>query len=135
MFKATVVIASLCAALALGVPSVAGAKGPGGTPTSPSSISVAPSADGTAPHWNGLVSFDIATTATAEPYVNLQCFQGGVLVGQGWAGYFDGALGSRSIGLSSPQWTSGAADCVAYLDKYTRRGWQQLASTSFHVIG
>jgi hypothetical protein len=82
--------------------------------------------------YGGTVTFDIATTA-AYPYVNLKCYQNGVLVSQSWAGFFDGALGNRTFRLYSPQWTGGAADCTANLDIKTNNKWKVLASTSFHV--
>ena len=56
--------------------------------------------------------------------------QNGVIVAQGWNGYFDGSITSRNFGLYSSAWTSGSADCTAYLTTPT---WSQLASTSFHV--
>ncbi|HEX4774874.1 MAG TPA: hypothetical protein VH234_05135 [Candidatus Saccharimonadales bacterium] len=81
------------------------------------------------------VTFTISTTATTTPYVALQCFQNGALVLNGRDGYFDGAIGNRTFGLSSPTWTSGAANCTANLitppssnGKYTI-----LATTSFQV--
>jgi hypothetical protein len=82
------------------------------------------------PNWNDVVSFDIATTATTQPWVHLICSQNGVVVAQGWAGYFDGALGGRTFGLSSPSWPSGAADCKANLETGTG---SVLGSTTFHV--
>ena len=68
-----------------------------------------------------------------NPYVDLQCFQNGVLVAEGWRGYFDGSLDTPNFGLYGGGWMSGAADCTAYLATSTRRGMQRLASTSFHV--
>jgi len=85
------------------------------------------------PNHGDIVMFNVTTTATTQPYVTMECFQNGVLVGAGSRGYFDGSLDSRNFGLSSPQWMSGAADCNAYLNMSTGRGMQQLASTSFHV--
>ena len=83
-----------------------------------------------APNWGDVVTFDIATTATTQPWVHLICVQGGVTVAQGWDGYFDGALGGRNFGLSSPSWPGGAADCTARLETGTG---SVLGSTSFHV--
>jgi hypothetical protein len=82
------------------------------------------------PNWGDIVTFDIATTATTEPWVHLSCSVNGTVVATGWDGYFVGSLTSRTFGLYSPQWTSGAADCVAYL---TTPQWSVLGSTSFHV--
>ena len=85
--------------------------------------------NGTA-NWSDVVSFDIATSSTTQPWVHLVCSQGGTVVAQGWAGYFDGALGGRTFGLASPSWPGGAADCVARLETGTG---SLLGSTSFHV--
>lgn len=82
------------------------------------------------PNWNDVVTFDISTTSTTSPYVHLICSQNGVVVAQGWAGYFDGALGGRNFGLSSPSWTSGAASCKANLETSTG---SVLASTTVNV--
>ena len=76
------------------------------------------------------VTFQVSTTATTEPWVNLKCYQGRALVAEGWNGYFDASLTGRNFGLSSPKWTGGAADCTAYV---TTPQWVVLGSTSFHV--
>jgi len=90
------------------------------------------STDGLA-HWGQQVTFNISTDATAYPYVNLKCYQNGNLVAEGWAGFFNGALGDRTFGLYSPQWTGGAANCTAWLDMYSNGKWTQLASTGLQV--
>src|SRR5438552_18581210 len=61
------------------------------------------------PRYGDVVTFNVSTDATAYPYVNVKCYQDGDLVGEGWAGFFDGALGDRTFGLDSPRWTAGAA--------------------------
>lgn len=115
-----------------------GGKSGGGGSTGSSSITLAPlvfDANGNGlPNYGDVVTFNVSTTATDRPFVNLQCFQNGVLVANGWNGYFEGALNtSRDFGLSSAVWRSGAAECTAWLDMSTNRGWRHLASTSFHV--
>ncbi|TMK27893.1 MAG: hypothetical protein E6G64_11230 [Actinobacteria bacterium] len=85
------------------------------------------------PRYGDLVTFNVSTDETAYPFVNLKCYQNGDLVAEGWAGFFDGALGDRTFGLYSPQWTGGAADCTAWLNMYSHGKWRQLVSTSFHV--
>jgi hypothetical protein len=128
--------ASACLALA---PAAGAAKsaghGAGETTTSSSSISlvVLNSPDGL-PHWGGEVVFNVSTTATEQPFVNLVCYQNGTRVLNSWHGYFEEALTTtRNFGLASGAWQGGAADCTAWLDMDTKRGWKQLASTSFHV--
>lgn len=127
---------ALAAVLALSGTAFASNNGGGPNKSSSSSITlVVPIgvAAPTGPNYGGTVTFNVSTTATQYPYVNLQCFQNNALVGQGWAGFFAGALGSESFGLYAPQWTSGAADCTAWLDMSVNGHWKVLASTSFHV--
>ncbi len=109
----------------------------GGTSSGGGSISLAPmvvdaNGDGL-PSFGDTVTFNISTTAT-QPYVNLVCSQNGVQGYDTWRGYFAGSLDtSWNFTLGSGGWTSGAADCTAWLGMYTRQGFQRLASTSFHV--
>ena len=110
-----------------------GSTAGGGTISLSSPITVDKNGNGLA-NWGDIVQFDIATTATSTPYVDLKCYQNGVLVAEGWRGYWDGSLDYRTFGLYGGSWGSGAADCTAYLDAPTSRGgMKQLASTSFHV--
>lgn len=116
----------------------AGKPGGGGSTGGTSSISLTTplvyDANGNGvPNWRDTVRFTVSTTATTQPYVDLQCFQNGVLVAEGWRGYFDESLDTPNFGLYGGGWMSGAADCTAYLATSTRRGMQRLASTSFHV--
>jgi len=80
------------------------------------------------------VTFAISTTATDYPFVHLRCYQAGLLVLDGWQGFFPTALGNEWFYLGpTPAWSSGSASCTADLDKSTKRGWSVLASTSFDV--
>lgn len=82
----------------------------------------------------GRVTFDVSTTATDYPYVHLMCYQSGALVAEGRQGFFPTALGNEWFTLGpTPAWQSGAADCTANLEKWTKRGWSVLGATSFHV--
>jgi hypothetical protein len=136
MFRGIAVLA------AIGVLALAGTAtaGKGGAPAkSESSISLvvvgtaAFAAASTSAHYGDQVTFDISTSETPYPYVNLKCFQNGAMVGQAWEGFYAGALADRMFTLWSPQWSGGPADCTATLNKPTKRGWQELASTSFTV--
>jgi hypothetical protein len=82
------------------------------------------------PNWADTVTFNVSTSATTQPWVNLKCTQNGKVVAQGWNGYFAGSLTGTNFQLASPTWSGGAADCTAYLTTPT---WSVLASTSFHV--
>ena len=126
MLRTATCIASIAAALALGAPAAQAA------PPAKSSSSISLPA-GVSPSWGDSIKFEVSTTVTDKPYVEVNCWQGGVLVGQGWAGYFADALGDGSFGLYSSTWTSGAADCTAWVEDYAGGRWKKLASTSFHV--
>jgi len=110
-----------------------GGKNPPGTSTISLAAPVGAATTSGWPHYGDIIRFNVSTTATTSPYVNLNCYQNGNLVAVGWAGYFDGALGTGDFGLYSPQWTGGAANCTANLDMRTSKGWKVLASTSFDV--
>jgi hypothetical protein len=130
--RRAVLLTALAALLALPASASAakGSKSPkphGGTATI--NLVLLDSTDGL-PHYNQWVTFDIATTATTQPWVDLKCFQNGVLVSEEWNGFFDGSLTGRDFGLASPMWTGGAADCTAWV---TNPDWTPLGSTSFHV--
>jgi len=134
-----VVLVLAVLALALVPTAVAGKGGNGGKPGGgSSSISLAPlvyDANGNGvPNHGDTVTFNVSTTATNQPYVNLLCYQNGVLGYNSWRGYFAGSLDTNwNFVLGSGGWTSGAADCTAWLGMYTKQGFQRLASTSFHV--
>lgn len=140
MFKLSVCIASVAGALALATPALAANGHGGGGSAGSSSISLvvlspagAAGSLTTSPSYGDQVTFDVSTTETAYPYVNLLCYQGRTLVAEGWAGFFDGALGTGTFTLWSPSWLGGAADCTANLDVNSGGRWKVLASTGFHV--
>ena len=84
-------------------------------------------------NWGDTVTFNISTTATAQPYVHLVCWGNGIGY-DSWRGVFPGSLDTNwNFVLSSGGWTGGSADCTASLGMYTKQGFKQLASTSFHV--
>jgi hypothetical protein len=111
-----------------------GGRHGGGSTTGGGTISLAPlvvdnNGNGT-PNFGDTVTFNVSTTATSQPYVNLVCGQGY----DSWRGYFVGSLDSNwNFVLGSGGWSSGATDCTAWLGMYTKQGFQRLASTSFHV--
>jgi hypothetical protein len=133
------IIAMLVVGLMAGT-AFAGQGGGHGKPTGGGggTISLAPlvvdnNGNGT-PNYTDVVTFNISTTATTTPYVNLVCSQNGVLVASGWRGYWAGSLDtSWNFGLEAGTWPGGAADCTAYLKMQTKQGWSILASTSFRA--
>ena len=135
--------AALVVSLALAPAALAGKKPPGGGGgTTGGGGSITGPVLVTDVNGNGVanfgdtVTFNESTTATSQPYVNVLCYQNGVQVMNSWNGFFDQALNpTRNFALYSPSWQSGAANCTAWLDMYTKRGTSQLASVSFSVAG
>jgi hypothetical protein len=84
-------------------------------------------------NWGDTIRFNISTTATAQPYVHLVCYGGGIGY-DSWKGVFPGSLDTNwNFVLSSGGWASGAADCTASLGMYTKQGFKVLMAMSFHV--
>ena len=130
--------ASLALALALVPAALAGKPhgGGGGTTTGSGgtiSLVLLNSTDGLA-HQGQQITFNVATTATDRPYVQLNCYQGGAWVYTASVGYFPDYPWSKDFTLASTSWTSGAADCTATL--YTTKDGTRtttLATLGFHV--
>jgi hypothetical protein len=134
-FLFVVLVVTVAAALTAGA---AFAKGPGGGRTGSSSLSLVllNSTDGV-PHYGQQVTFNVSTTATDQPFVRLNCYQGATEVYWASAGFYDGYPWpwTRNFTLSSSYWTGGAASCIAEL-YYTPDGgkrFRTLASLSFEV--
>ena len=90
-------------------------------------------ASATTAQFGDTITFNVSTTATNNPFVNLNCYQHGALVMNSWSAFFPGGV-NQNFGLYSPSWHSGAADCTADLGMLTSNGkWKVLASTSFSV--
>ena len=112
--------------------------GGGGTTSDPSSsmtLVLLNSSDGV-PHWGQNVRFDVKTTATAEPHVDVTCTQAGTLVYSGTTGYYDSYPWpwTQTFTLSSQAWSGGDADCKAVLYKLANNGAKTTLSTlQFHV--
>jgi len=68
------------------------------------------------PHYGDTITFEVSTTATDQPFVNLVCYQNGVLAAHGWDAFFAGDLSGKTFILTSGGGTGGAADCTANLD-------------------
>ena len=62
------------------------------------------------------VTFNVSTTATASPWVNVNCYQGGTFVYGEWHGFFASYLYGQTYTLGPTRmWQSGGADCTADL--------------------
>jgi hypothetical protein len=128
--------ASLVAMLALAGAALAGnGAGPNKSTSSISppivvSSTTALTSTTSAPHYGDAVTFNVSTTSTDVPFVNLRCYQNGALVANGSSAFSTG----DTFNLTSGLWTGGAADCTANLYVFmTDVKTKVLASTSFHV--
>ncbi len=81
------------------------------------------------PNVGDVVMFDVSTTATDQPFVNLKCFQNGVLVANaGKAISTDLSTGPGASGSVPGRGWAGPPNAPRGLDMYTRQGWKQLAA-------
>ena len=133
----------MAAVLVLGIAgsAVAGGKGGGGRGTlslvvlsDPALTVVTEPVTPVAPHYGDDITFEVSTTATDQPFVNVRCYQGDAFVYDGWAGFYQGAWGGQTFTLSSMYWTGGEADCTARLVMWGSNGRERTLSTmDFHV--
>lgn len=87
------------------------------------------------PHYGQSVTFQVSTTATTQPNVSVQCFQGGGLVYSAEAGFYPSYPwpGTQIFPLASPSWTGGAASCTASLYYFAGRKVVTLMTLDFQV--
>ena len=135
-------MAALAVTVVMALAPAAGAASGGGgkshiaRSTSSLSLVLLDSTDGLA-HYGQRVTFNVATTATTEPFVQLACYQNDTLVAVGHAGFFSTYPWpwNQVLGLSSSVWTGGAADCTAWLYSASNTGKPTiLATVSLHVF-
>jgi hypothetical protein len=132
--------AALVASLAL-VPAALAGKGKpptGGSGTGTISMVMVHDINGNGlPNWGDTITFAVSTTATAYPYVTVNCYQGGTLIYTQSSAMFAGSLNEMFIMGESTAWgQGGAASCTAYLQIWgtsKRGGATTLASMNFSV--
>ena len=110
-----------------GKPGGGGGKPGGGSGSSSLTLVMVSDANGNgSPNWGDMITFNVSSTSTT-PFVSVRCYQGGTLVYAADAGFYDSYPwpGARLMPLSSPSWTSGAADCTTTVNGSP--------SLSFHV--
>jgi len=131
----TAVLGLLALALVPAAQANKGGKPAPGGGGSGSSLRLVPLAPDGVTNWGDQVTFEVTTSATTQPMVRLDCYQGGVKVYWASAGFYDGYpwAWARNFTLKSTYWTGGAADCTATLYLNDGRRYRDLASTSFHV--
>jgi len=115
-----------------------GDNGGGGKPGGKSGTTVAvvvlDGADAV-PNHTERVTFDVTTTATDRPFIQLMCWQGSTGVYNNSTGDFDTYMFDPWLTLDSSYWVPGAeASCTARVYHYNKRGQQvDLTSIDFAV--
>jgi hypothetical protein len=110
-----------------------GGKGHGGGGNDPGSsltLVLLDSADAV-PNYGEHATFEVSTTATDRPFVQLDCYQGGTRVYGMSAGFFPDYPFTTTYTLRSSYWTGGAADCTARLYYSTNNKTTILTTLSF----
>jgi hypothetical protein len=127
------IAAALAATLALAPTALAkGAPSSGGSGSSISLVNE--SSPGNPASYGQMVTFNVSTSATATPWVKLNCYQGGTWVYTSSAGFYSSYPWGQDFILSGPSWSGGAASCVATLYTGSKSGKEvDLASTPFDV--
>jgi hypothetical protein len=89
----------------------------------------------TTPNWGEDITFDVSTTATTEPHVNVTCSQGGSVVYGTTTGYYASYPWpwTQVMNLASQSWTGGAASCSAVLQAYSGTSVSTLNTLNFQV--
>ncbi|MBI2777059.1 MAG: hypothetical protein HYX57_07325 [Chloroflexi bacterium] len=92
-----------------------GGGGKGGGGGSLALVMVADANGNGAPNWRDTITFNVSTTATASPFVSVNCYQGSTWVLTASAGFFASYPWTKNTTLSSSAWTGGSASCTARL--------------------
>jgi hypothetical protein len=113
-----------------------GKHGGGGNTTNGGSIALVMVADANAngaPNWADTVTFNVSTTATTQPNVDLKCTQNGVVVYGATTGFYADYPWpwTQNMTLSSSAWGGGAASCTARLYAFAGSGTTTLATLGF----
>jgi hypothetical protein len=120
------------AALAIGTPAMAAKKPPTGPTGTTFQLKVLTGGD-QVPSWGDDITFDVATSATPEPHVDVTCSQGGVTVYGATTGFYASYPWpwTQVMSLKSQDWSGGDADCTARLYAFNGRRTTTLGTISF----
>ena len=95
---ATIVVSLVFAGTAFaGKPASSSIAGPflvgGSSPTDAAAV---------APQFGQTITFNVSTTATSNPFVNVNCYQNGALVMNSWSAFFPGGRTRTSASIRPP---------------------------------
>lgn len=106
------------------------------SPVSAGKASATVTLDQPSPAHGDFITFSVTTNSTPT-LVRLTCSQDGAVVAiGGWLVHSDTSYTSETIGLYSPAWPSGGADCIAEVKLVTAHPstrWKTIGSTTFDV--
>jgi hypothetical protein len=86
------------------------------------------------PYFGDQVTFTVSTSATASPWVNVNCYRNSTWVYGEWHGFFASYRYGQTFTLGPTNlWQSGSADCTAALVNRDGGHARTLATISFHV--
>ena len=133
MRRTAMICAAILAVLSVGAPSALAARKPAAN-DSVLLLKVVSGPD-LAPSWGDDVTFEVKTSATPEPHVELICRQSGTVVYGATAGFFDGYAWpwTKVMNLRSQQWSGGGADCTARLYYFDGRRQTTLRTETFRA--
>jgi hypothetical protein len=125
--------AAALAAVAISAPSAVGARKPS-TNDSVLLLRVVSGPDLVA-SWSDQVTFDVGTSATSEPHVDLTCTQNGVSVYGATTGFYDSYPWpwTQVMNLASQDWSAGGADCTARLYYFNGKRQATLKTITFRA--
>jgi hypothetical protein len=129
-----VAIAALVLAVAPTAFAGKGGNGRGKSGTSSLRLVMVTDVDGNGvPNWGDTVTFDVSTTATTQPNLELVCSQNGTVVYGATTGFYDGYPWpwTRLMTLGSTAWSGGAANCSARLYAFSGSRMITLTTLSF----
>jgi hypothetical protein len=97
-------------------------------------VTVVDANQNSAPNWGDTIHFTFSTS-NATPTVSVRCTQNGGLVFGDSHPYYSPNMwdDNGNVTLSSPAWTSGAADCQVVVKGTSKGRTVTLGSASFHV--
>jgi hypothetical protein len=115
-----------------------GGKGGGGSTGGSGSLTLSVTNDVNGdglPNWGDSITFNVTTTATTEPHVNVTCSQRGTVVYGASTGYYASYPWpwTQIMQLSSQSWTGGAASCTATLQAYSGTSVTTLGTLNFQA--
>jgi hypothetical protein len=113
-----------------------GKPGGGGSTGGSGSLTLVMSTDNNGdgrPNWGDTVTFNVSTTATTTPNVDLKCSKNGVVVYGATTGFYASYPWpwTNFMTLSSASWQSGSADCTATLYYFSGSRNTILSTLSF----